>query len=206
MLSALIGDIYDAALDSNIWMRVLERCCSVIGGASAVLYWHDVASKNSAAVHLFNDDPHWTKLYFDKYLPMNPVFPAASFVDAGRVYTPTDLIPEAELHETRFHKEWVQPQGIVDVVCVNLEKSATSSSVLNIRRDATHGMVDDDARRRMALLIPHFQRGLDRAIVRPEQDEAGGADRSARSCRRRGVFVGTEWPDRLRQSARARNA
>jgi len=159
-LSELIGDIYDAALDPALWMRALERSCSFVGGSSAVLYWHDVATESSAALHLFNDDPHWTQLYFEKYLLMNPVFPAATFVEPGLIYTPTDIVPEAELFETRFHKEWVQPQGIADVVCVNLEKGTTSSSVLNIRRDETHGIVDDAVRQRAALIVPHFQRAV----------------------------------------------
>ncbi|WFU71806.1 helix-turn-helix transcriptional regulator [Bradyrhizobium sp. CB2312] len=159
-LSDLIGDIYDAALDPTLWLRALERSCNFIGGSSAVLYWHDVASESSAALHLFNDDPHYTRLYFEKYMPMNPVFPAATFIESGLIYTPTDIVPEAELFDTRFHREWVQPQGITDVVCVNLEKGTTSSSVLNIRRDETHGIVDDAVRQQAALLVPHFQRAV----------------------------------------------
>lgn len=160
MLSELIGDIYDAALDPTLWMRALEHSCHFVGGSSSVLYWHDIASESSAALHLFNDDPHYTRLYFEKYMPMNPVFPAATFVEPGLIYTPTDIVPEAELLDTRFHREWVEPQGITDVVCVNLEKSATSSSVLNIRREEAHGGVDDAVRRRAALIVPHFQRAV----------------------------------------------
>ncbi len=160
MLSELIGEIYDAALDPTLWMRALERSCNFVGGSSAVLYWHDVASESSAALHLFNDDPHYTRLYFEKYMPMNPVFPAATFIESGLIYTPTDIVPEPELLDTRFHREWVEPQGIADVICVNLEKGTTSSSVLNIRRDNTHGIVDDAARQRAALIVPHFQRAV----------------------------------------------
>ena len=68
MLSGLIGDIYDAALDPTLWLRALERSCAFVGGSSAVLYWHDVASESSAALHLFNDDPHYTRLYFENGL------------------------------------------------------------------------------------------------------------------------------------------
>jgi DNA-binding CsgD family transcriptional regulator/PAS domain-containing protein len=159
-LSELIGYIYDAALDPTLWTRALERASSFVGGSSAVLYWHDVATERSAALHLFNDDPHYTRLYFEKYLSMNPVFPAATFIEPGLIYTPTDLVPEAELFETRFHKEWVQPQGIADVVCVNLEKGTTSSSVLNILRHEAHGVADDAARQRMTLIVPHLQRAV----------------------------------------------
>lgn len=159
-LSSLIGDIYDAALDPSLWIRTLEHSCAFVGGSSAVLYWHDAATERSAALHLFNDDPHFTKLYFEKYLTMNPVFPAATFLEPGAVYTPTDIVPETELVRTQFHREWVKPQGIVDVLAVNLEKGTTSSSIVNIRRGEKDGVVDDAARQRTALIVPHFQRAV----------------------------------------------
>ncbi len=91
---------------------------------------------------------------------MNPVFPAATFLEAGFVHTTNDVIPQGELVKTRFYKEWVEPQGIVDVVAVNLEKGATRSSLLNFRMDATSGGADEEALRRTRLLVPHFQRAV----------------------------------------------
>lgn len=160
LLSAVIGDVYDAAVDPSLWPRSLERCCSFVGGHSAVLYRHDAATKNSAALHIWNDDPHYTQLYFEKYISLNPVFPAATCIEAGLVYTPTDLVSKAEFVRTQFYKEWLAPQGIVDVAAVTLEKSATGSSVLDIRRNWTHGSVDESARSRLALLVPHLQRAV----------------------------------------------
>lgn len=159
-LSAVIGEIYDAAIDPTLWQQALGSICAYVGGASAALFWHDSATQRSQALHLFNDDPHYTKLYFEKYLLMNPVFPAATFVEAGVVTTTNDIIPQVELEKTRFYKEWIVPQGIVDAIAVNLEKGTTSSSLLNIRTDATYGMADDAARQRLALLVPHLQRAV----------------------------------------------
>ena len=157
-LSELIGDIYDAALDPTLWTRALERSCAFLGGSSAILHWHDVAAESSTAQHLFNDDPHYTRLYFETYWSMNPVFPAATFVEQGIVYTPSEMIPQAELIETRFYKEWLRPQGIAGCIATNLEKGAASSAVLTIRRNEDQGNVDDEMRRRAALIVPHFQR------------------------------------------------
>jgi DNA-binding CsgD family transcriptional regulator len=157
-LSELIGDIYDAALDPALWMRALERACSFVGGSSALLHWRDVARESSAALHLFNDDPHYTRLYFEKYWSMNPVFPAATFVESGIIYTPSEMVPQAELVETRFYREWMKPQGIAGCVATNLEKGAASSTVLTIRRNEGHGMVDGEMRHRAAVIVPHFQR------------------------------------------------
>jgi DNA-binding CsgD family transcriptional regulator len=158
--SAVVGEIYDAAIDPALWQQALASICAYVGGTSAVLYWHDSATQTAQAFHLFNDDPHYTKLYFEKYLPMNPVFPAATFAEAGVVTTANDYIPQDELEKTRFYKEWIAPQGIIDSLAVNLEKGTTSSSLLNIRTDATYGMADDAARQRLALLVPHLQRAV----------------------------------------------
>jgi hypothetical protein len=124
------------------------------------LFWHDAATEHSEALHLFNDDPAYTRLYFEKYLPMNPMFPAATFVEAGIVTAGGDIMPQSELVRTRFYNEWMEPQGIKDAIAVNLEKGMTRSSVLNIRMDVTYGVVDEKARDRMSLLVPHFLRAV----------------------------------------------
>jgi DNA-binding CsgD family transcriptional regulator len=156
-LSAVIGDIYDAAIDPTLWRQVLGRICAFIGGSSAVLYWHDAATERSEVLHLFNDNPTYTRLYFEKYLPMNPMFPAATFVDAGVVTTDEDIMPASELVKTRFYKEWVQPQGIVSALAVNLEKGVTRTSLINVR---TAVPANQQMRHRLGLLVPHLQRAV----------------------------------------------
>ena len=97
-VSAVIGDIYDAAIDPTLWQRALESVCAFVGGSSAVLYWHDSTTLRSEALHLYNVDPHYLRLYFDKYLPLNPMFPAATFIDEGVVVADEDIMPRAELN------------------------------------------------------------------------------------------------------------
>jgi DNA-binding CsgD family transcriptional regulator len=159
-LSAVIADIYDAAIDPAIWPQTLARICTYVGGFSAALFWHDSAVQNAQALHLFNDDPHYTRLYFEKYVPLDPWFPAASFTEEGVVHVGNDIISRVELEQTRFYKEWMQPQGIVDVTGVNLEKGMTRSSFLAVRTDRTSGMADDGMRDRLTALVPHLQRAV----------------------------------------------
>ncbi|MBC9882884.1 helix-turn-helix transcriptional regulator [Bradyrhizobium sp. INPA01-394B] len=159
-LSELIGLIYDAALDPALWPHALGQACLFVGGSSGALFWHDAATEESAALHMFNEDPHYTQLYFEKYLPLNPCFPAGAFIEAGVVWGSTDLIPFEEIVETRFYAEWMKPQGIIDALGTNLEKSATSASVLAVRMHEEDGLADADDRRRLGLLVPHFQRAV----------------------------------------------
>jgi DNA-binding CsgD family transcriptional regulator len=54
----------------------------------------------------------------------------------------------------------MQPQGLVDAANSVLEKSASNCSFLAILRNEMQGAVDDDMRRRMALVVPHVRRAL----------------------------------------------
>ena len=108
-------------------------------------------------MHLFNVDPHYLQLYYEKYLPLNPMFPAASFVDEGVVASDEDIMPRAELNKTRFYKEWIKPQGTLGALSVNLEKGVTRTSMINVRMTV---QLQDDMRRRLGLLVPHLQRAV----------------------------------------------
>jgi DNA-binding CsgD family transcriptional regulator/PAS domain-containing protein len=159
-LSAVVADIYDAAIEPALWQQALASICAYVGGHSGVIFWHDSARQSAQALHMFNADPKYTQLYYEKYLPMNPVFPAAMFMAEGVVHSTTDFISKDELEQTRFYQEWIAPQGIADSLAVNLEKGTTRSSLLNIRMDVSLGFENENARARMALLVPHLQRAV----------------------------------------------
>jgi DNA-binding CsgD family transcriptional regulator len=159
-LSQLICEIYDAALDPILWKLALQHSCAFVGGDSAALFWHDAASERSAALHLYNDDPYYTQLYFDKYVPLDPMFPATAIQPTGVVHSSLDIVPWDELVQTRFYKEWMQPQRLIEAVGGNLEKTATSSALLAIRFTEDNGFVTDEVRHRFGLILPHFQRAV----------------------------------------------
>jgi len=69
-------------------------------------------------------------------------------------------MPFAEMQETVFYKEWVQPQGWGDIVFANLEKTTTSYAVFSVTRAERDGVVDAGMRRRMELLVPHVRRAV----------------------------------------------
>jgi DNA-binding CsgD family transcriptional regulator len=159
-LSGLIAEIYDAALVQSAWAEILAKVSGFIGGVSANLYSQNSSSRRATQYVQWGSDPHYERLYFERYYKLNPLAPATSFVDAGIVFSQSDLIPYEEFEETRFYKEWVAPQGFVDVIGANLEKSATSASMFAVRRGKEHGRVDAECRRKLELIVPHLQRAI----------------------------------------------
>ena len=159
-LSTLIGDIYDASLDPALWPSVLQAICGFVGGSMANIYAQDAIDKTANRYFTWGHDPHYVSLYLEQYAALNPLLPAQLFFAAGDVYSMADIISHEEMRETRFHKEWLEPQGYVDFVGCNLEKSATSVAPLAVIRHARDGVVDEEARRRMRLVAPHVQRAI----------------------------------------------
>jgi DNA-binding CsgD family transcriptional regulator len=157
-ISQLVGDIYDAALEPAMWPRALEGICGFVGGSMANIFWQNVAAKTAGELYEWGNDPHYTQLYMETYAKANPLFPAAYFFPVGQVFSQCEVMPYEELHGTRLYKEWMQPQGYVDFIACHLEKSSVSVVPTTVIRHERDGLVDEETRRRMGLVVPHVRR------------------------------------------------
>jgi DNA-binding CsgD family transcriptional regulator/PAS domain-containing protein len=159
-LSALIGDIYDAALDPTLWPTVLANCIGFIGGSAAAIFSKDAASKTGDVAYHVGIEPHYERLYFEKYIKLDPLTVGHYFAEIEKPVAVADILPYDEFVETRAYREWGQPQGFVDVLNVALDKTPTSAAMFCVFRHKRNGRVDDEMRRHMALLVPHIRRAV----------------------------------------------
>jgi DNA-binding CsgD family transcriptional regulator len=159
-LSPFIGEIYDAALDASLWSSVLAKAASFIGGSSAALFSKDAASGAGNIYHEFGTDPYYRRIYFEKYVKLDPATTGHFFAEVEQPISVTDLMSYDEFLETRFYREWVQPQGVVDFLAAVLDKSITRVAMFGVFRHERDGLVDDEARRRISLIIPHVRRAV----------------------------------------------
>ena len=159
-LSTLIGDIYDAALEPSLWTDVLGKAARFVGGPAAGLYSKDATSKTGSVAYGYGIEPSYTQLYFDKYVKLDPTTTGHFFAEIEEPVATADLVPYNEFLETRFYKEWAQPQNLVDLLSAVLDKSATSVALFGVFRHERDGVVDDEMRRRMRLIVPHIRRAV----------------------------------------------
>jgi len=160
-LSRLIADIYDAALDPSLWESVLEKVCGFLPGGAAMLGIDDTAKKSVRLVVEWGNDPHFLQLHDNYYTRLNPMtVPTLLYAKPGSVLGSSDLVPYEELIATRFFREWIAPQGMVDALAIIIEKAPTSYAAVIVHRYRKHGRVDDAMKRRASLLAPHFQRAI----------------------------------------------
>jgi len=158
--SSLVGDIYDASLDPALWPSVFEQACRFVRCSSAHLFAQDSVRKAANRYFTWGDHPDFTRLYAEKYARLNPMFPGAIFFDVEEVHQIIEIIPREELCRTRFAIEWMGPQQMIDDMFCIVEKSATSCSLFQVIRRRKDGVIDEEAKRRMALIAPHIRRAV----------------------------------------------
>jgi hypothetical protein len=98
------------------------------------------------------------QLYFDEYIRLDPNTTGQVLTKIEEPVSVADFLPYDEFVETRFFREWARPQGLIDAVSSVLERSTTSAALVLVFRHERDGLVDDETRRRMRLLVPHIRR------------------------------------------------
>ena len=162
-LSKVIGDVYDASLDPGLWPTAIESVCRYVGAASAGLHSQDSISRTTDALFWWGDASsaqHYFEAYRETYGRLNPIFPGVIFFDLEQPVAVPEIISCEEFVETRFFREWLLPQSLMDGLFSNLEKGVTSCAVFTAMRHAGQGPVDDRMRRRFELVTPHIRRSM----------------------------------------------
>ena len=159
-VSSLIGDIYDAAVDQTLWIGALDKAAQFVGAQAGVLLWQNPASISVELIHAFGIEPHYVDLYLERYAKLDPTTaPMFQFV-TDDVASLTDLLPPSEFANSVFNREWLEPQGFVDLLQASLEKSPTDFVRLFFLRKRESGMVDGSMRERLRLIVPHIRRAV----------------------------------------------
>lgn len=173
-LSALIGEIYDAALNPTHWSVALQRIIDFAGARGGGL----VATGPNGEVrigHSIGVAPEFMQRYVDTYRQFDPMS-SIHLADIGRVYSTEDWIPIEDFRRGRFYQEWARPQGLEDAVNTLLDRSDEGVSYLSLM--TAGGLADESLRQAMHTIAPHVRRSIliGKALYREAATAAPVAD------------------------------
>jgi DNA-binding CsgD family transcriptional regulator len=159
-VSSLIGGIYDAALDPDLWPLALKSIGQFVGGPAAALYAKDTVRKTGNVFYVHGIESAFVQSYFDKYVMLDPFTTTRFFFAVERVISTKDIMTHDEYRATQFYKEWAQAQGWIDFISAALEKTSTTYAECGVFRHKRDGATDEAACRNMRLIIPHIRRAV----------------------------------------------
>ncbi len=156
--SSLIGEIYDAAVDPAQRSAALEQVAGFVGGSAVTILSRDAARLSIEIHQHYGMDSRFRELYRDRYVELDPLLDRHLDLPVERTIGVADVMPYPEFVASSFYREWVEPQGAIDLATVTLERSDARTTILQVMRGRSRGYVDDSMRERMRLLAPHIQR------------------------------------------------
>ncbi|WP_262048446.1 helix-turn-helix transcriptional regulator [Bradyrhizobium sp. Bra78] len=156
--SSLVGEIYDAAVNPALRSGALEQVSHFVGGCAATILSRDSARLSIEIHQHFGTESRFRQLYRDRYVELDPLLDRHLTIAAEQTIGVTDVMPHADFLATSFYREWMEPQGAIDLATVALEKSDARTTILQVLRHRSRGTVDEPMRERMRLLAPHLQR------------------------------------------------
>lgn len=169
-LSALIGAIYDAALDSRLWPDVQSRLGEAVASSQSILFMNDLAA-NLAAVKLHpNWDPAAIADYERYYASTDPLTLDALQHPVGSVRSDV-LLPDYDRYRrSAIYNELLVPNGAQHIMGSFIVRDSGQTLVLAYHRRGAEGPFEPDEQRLFGTVVPHLVRSV---VLRRQFDGVG---------------------------------
>ena len=158
-LSAVIGLVYDCALDPARWDAALAALTQMFNCHGALLVIFDLAQGRAVFSRSRNISPYWLG-ELDRH--------AAELAQWKRLYVSnwsidepqanSRNIPPSVLASSPVNREWNTPQGLVDTLQLILMRSPTRHAQLAMSRTHEVGFITEREMALGRLLLPHIRR------------------------------------------------
>ncbi len=160
LLSAVIGDVYDAALDPDAWPRALASICECTRSAACTINYHDISKGTALLAHEHGTDPRFSRLYVERYADKNPLVPAIMSEAVGDPKRIRDLLPSEVFEASQLYLEWCAPQRYDDLLGACIYRDAARVGALAVVRRIEDGRYLDDDVDLFATIGAHVHRSL----------------------------------------------
>jgi DNA-binding NarL/FixJ family response regulator len=158
LVSSLISDIYDCALQPDKWTSTLARVADTMDAAYVGL---NLTTPDFQQALVVAHSP-WDTVQLQR---VNHEFglevPGLAHLIQEAIDTPgssMDIYPEPEFQKSRFYREWVQPQGLRDSTVCKFAQTGDRLGIAAAVTRASRDLVQPEEHQFMQMLSPHFRR------------------------------------------------
>jgi DNA-binding CsgD family transcriptional regulator len=164
--SALIGAVYDAALEPALWDEALPRVARFVGGPSAAVWSECAASKDASVTGVSGVDAGYVDAYLRQYANLDPARGAFCLATVGEPFARSRVASDRDFVQTVYYQNWMRPQGLIDCMHVVLDRAGPRMMLCAVSRHKRDGAADEHMHRRMRVIAPHLRRAalIGRAI------------------------------------------
>lgn len=163
-LSALIGRIYDCAIDPARWPAAMEAICAATKMYQATLLTADLKTEEMRFLAEWNVEKRFQNLLLANFQGMavdlyRQSLAADSDIDLPRTISRHPMGFEL-FKKTPMYVEWAKPQRVGDAANLLVLREAARIGVFAVTRLDTLGMLTDADLAALRLLAPHLRRAV----------------------------------------------
>jgi DNA-binding CsgD family transcriptional regulator len=159
LLSTVIGDIYDCALDPGAWSDTLIRITAILDCAYSAVSMTDILqSKPRIQVHSPWDAERLRSLDTDYGIEGVPGLREVAYGELDTPASTLSSVSEEVFHASDFYKNWVKPQDLKEACVMKFVHSEQRVGIMATVSRASRDRLGETERRFLALLSPHFRR------------------------------------------------
>jgi DNA-binding CsgD family transcriptional regulator len=159
-MNELIGSIYDAALDADLWVDVLNAVRRITPCRVASLYSHDRLANKPTIPQSVGIDVAVERDFLQEWGGDNPIAGALAHLEPGQVRGLASIMDYEAFKRMPIFRQWAEPHGYCDVINVMLENTVSRLAAVSLIRGFEDGPADPPALARLELLAPHFLRAV----------------------------------------------
>ncbi|MBN9562421.1 MAG: hypothetical protein J0H14_17095 [Alphaproteobacteria bacterium] len=157
--AAVLGEIYDAALDPSRWQALTERLAHLFDGVG-VLFAQDSRSPAATVFSTAGIDAGFLDSYIAHYAGVNIWTPAVAALPVGAVVTNDDVAERRRFERSEWRNDWLRPQDLYHGTACVLGKADGVVTEFSIMRPEKAGVMSPEQLDMLRLLVPHLQRAI----------------------------------------------
>ncbi len=155
-LNSLIGDIYDASLDTSKWPALLPKLLDAAGahrGGLGIAMPGDTASDLTLTHEL---DPDLMGRWQREFSGFDPVYERQGMPPVGSVFRAWDVVPPDEFRRLAVYREIFGPGGVDDHLVTILTREGDRRAFFSAYRSESEGPFSEEDVQAYTILSPHL--------------------------------------------------
>lgn len=159
-VSSLLGLLYDAAAEPDLWTSFLQALAQATGAESAGLVMIDWDQRLFGVSRSWNLDPVGIQKYEEYYGSVDIWTRRGLSKPRSAVCNSEMLCPEPELRRSEFYNDFLAPLGIQHGLFCSVEKNPNRWASISLYRGSRSQAFQVQEDRVVELLAPHMRRAF----------------------------------------------
>ena len=183
-----VQSIYDAAFDERLFPDLVRQLADHFGAQAGFIGWANEKTQAGFQAE-YGNDPVWLQRYVETYAALDILRPVLMDAPEGEPLPVHALLQTPDVQASRFYREYIAPQRIVDNLAVNLIKRDGIFATIAILRTNNAPPFESDDVEAMRALVPHLRRAVFLSSYRIHQADLISAYRASAEGARDGLVL-----------------